>query len=146
MFEPVSAFAERIKKRFRRNHRIAVLPHGLGASTRAETIHLSADASSTFGKSASREEIRVVDVKEWMDGEAIARVDLMKINIEGGEYELLDRLIETRLIERIGNIQVQFHDIASHSRSDMERIQMELSRTHRPIYQYTFVWESWTRR
>ena len=35
---------------------------------------------------------------------------LMKINIEGGEFELLERLLETRLISRIENIQVQFHN------------------------------------
>ena len=70
-------------------------------------------------------------------------VQLMKINIEGGEFELLERLLETRLISRIENIQVQFHNIAVESTRRMERIQQGMRNTHKPTYQYKFIWENW---
>ena len=60
-------------------------------------MHLSADGSSLFGKSLACEEIAIVDVRDWIDKMQIGKIDLIKINIEGGEYELLDRIIETQL-------------------------------------------------
>ena len=146
VFEPVGSFAERIEKRFHKNDRITVFQYGLGASSRKERIRLSADGSSIFGVSKDCDEIRIVDVKEWVDERTIAQIDLIKINIEGGEYELLDRLIEIHLIERIKNIQVQFHQVADTSLSEMRKIQKELSKTHKPTYQYEFIWENWTHK
>jgi FkbM family methyltransferase len=146
IFEPVSNFAEQINKRFCKNDKIKVFQYGLGAYSRNEKIHLSANGSSIFGTSLNCEEIRVVDVKEWMDNGSVEKIDLIKINIEGGEYELLSRLIETGLIDKINNIQVQFHEVTSTSLSEMHIIQQSLSKTHKPTYQYEFVWENWVRR
>ncbi len=148
IFEPISSFANRIRERFQKNDKIQVFPYGLGSSSRVETIHISADGSSIFGKSESKEEIELIDVKDWIEKNLInhRHIDLMKINIEGGEYELLDRLIETGLISFIDNVQVQFHDISTESEFRMERIQTGLMKTHEPTYQYKFVWDNWKRK
>jgi hypothetical protein len=69
----------------------------------------------------------------------------MKVNIEGGEYELLERLIDTDLVRAIGDIQVQFHNFWPEAASRMENVQNGLRRTHTPTYQYRFVWENWRR-
>ncbi len=63
----------------------------------------------------------------------------MKLNIEGGEYELLERLLEAGLINIINHIQIQFHDVGSESASRMEKIRGELSKTHVCTYRYKFV-------
>lgn len=145
IFEPVSSFAERIRKRFYNNDQIKLYPFGLGGSSRRELIHISADGSSLFSRSENTnvEQIKIIDVKDWIIEQGVANIDLIKINIEGGEYEVLDRLIETGLIEKIDNIQVQFHNISNESKSDMKRIQRRLEETHKPTYQYEFVWENW---
>lgn len=145
VFEPVGTFAEQIRTRFCNNDQIRVFAFGLGGSSRTEAIHISADGSSVFGTSVNTEQIEIIDAKEWIREHRIARIDLIKINIEGGEYELLDRLIETDLIKQIENIQVQFHDFSETSSSEMERIQRELRKTHIPTFQYKFVWENWVR-
>ena len=61
------------------------------------------------------EEIEIVDMQDWINRREINKIALIKINIEGGEYELLDRLIETNLIEKIEDIQVQFHEMGTDS-------------------------------
>ena len=146
IFEPVSLFAELIKTRFLNNNKIEIFSFGLGGSSRKESIHISKDGSSIFGKSLNTEQIEIIDVKNWIDDHGIEKIDLIKINIEGGEYELLDRLIETGLMEIIKNIQVQFHNVSENSSSDMKRIQRKLIATHKPTYQYEFVWENWVRK
>lgn len=143
VFEPVSMFAEQIQKRFKKNDQIEVFPFGLGGFSRSELIHISASGSSIFGTSAHCEQIKIVDIKDWINEKSIDKIALIKINIEGGEYELLDRLIETGLIKIIDNLQVQFHNISRDSREQMKRIQKELQKTHKPTYQYEFVWENW---
>ncbi len=146
VFEPVPQFAEKIQRRFARNERIEVLPFGLGGSTRTERIHLSADGSSVFGHSANVVDVRIRDANDWLVERGEPEVSLAKINIEGGEYELLDRLIETGQVARFRDIQVQFHELDTSSATKMERLQSLLRNTHELTYQYRFVWENWTRK
>jgi FkbM family methyltransferase len=145
VFEPVQSFAEGIVSRFQGNKSIHVHHCGLGKSTRAERIGLSADASSMFQNDGALETIQIVDAADWFQKQNVPRVDLMKINIEGGEYELLEQLLDCGLTSRIENIQVQFHNIAADSESRMNSILQRLQKTHQPTYQYHFVWENWQR-
>jgi len=64
----------------------------------------------------------------------IGRIDLMKINIEGGEYDLLEHLLDSAFISNIYNIQVQFHDFVPNAESRMNKIQESLSKTHLLTY------------
>ena len=145
IFEPVAAFANRIRDRFAKNKTIQVHQYGLGDVSRSEEISIAGDGSSVFGKSRNKETIEIVDVTEWIESNLSTdqSIDLMKINVEGCEYEILDRLIKTHLVNRIKNIQVQFHQVMPDSAARMERIQSQLIKTHTPTYQYTFVWENW---
>lgn len=147
IFEPVSQFAHNIEQRFKKNKKILIYQYGLGGSSRKQAIGVCGDGSSLFFKKANiKEDVEIVDVAKWLNSKMIKSIDLMKINIEGGEYELLERLIETELIKNIKNIQVQFHNIRKDSGLRMEGIQNRLVETHSPTYQYRFVWESWTRK
>ncbi|MGY3211138.1 FkbM family methyltransferase [Mucilaginibacter sp. HD30] len=69
--------------------------------------------------------------------------DLIKINIEGGEYDILLRMIESGLISKIKRLQIQFHELEKDSFNKMNKIREGLLLTHRPINQYEFVWEDW---
>lgn len=146
VFEPVKSFAEKIEKRFKKNPRIEVFEFALGANRRQEMIALANDGSSVYRKALKKETIHFEDVAELFNKYNIMTVDLMKVNIEGGEYELLPRLFETGLIGRIKNIQIQFHDVGPDSNMRMNKICRELTKTHSPTYQYKFVWENWVRR
>lgn len=146
VFEPVAEFSARIEARFRHNDDIKVFPFGLGASTRRETIYVEGAGSSLYRSKGRSESIEFVDVVEWLADNAIDSVALAKINIEGGEFELLERLIESGSIGKIRDIQVQFHYNSVESPRRMEAIQHALSATHEPTYQFRFVWEGWTRR
>jgi FkbM family methyltransferase len=142
-FEPVKRFAKKVKKRFEMNDKIQVNDVGLGGYSRKEVIGICADVSSIFRNSDETEEIMIVDIAEWINRNNIKSIDLMKINIEGGEYELLERLLDTGLIGIIQNIQIQFHNISKESNIRMEIIQKRLRETHIPTYQYKFIWENW---
>jgi len=144
IFEPAPAFAEKIKIRFAKNPNLHVHTCGLAGRTRTEHLSLSSDASSVFIKpDGATVPIELVDAMDWFDRNTTPRVDFMKINIEGGEYELLERLIETGLISRVIHLHIQFHDIAPESESRMKAIRSKLALTHDALFHYTFVWDGW---
>lgn len=146
VLEPVERFADRIRERFARNPDIEVFAYGLGGASRTETIHVRGASSSTHKRKGAPEHIRLIDVRDWFAEHEIADVALMKVNIEGGEFELLERLLETGLISRIRDLQVQFHWVSADSDRRMAAIQEQLRATHESTYQYRYIWENWRRR
>src|SRR4029079_7561427 len=106
VFEPVPTFAARIEERFRRNRKITVYRYGLGARSEKLELVIAADSSSAYrpdrtGGPAESCLIELVRAADFFANHEVDRVDLMKINIEGGEYDLLEHLIETGLVARI---------------------------------------------
>jgi hypothetical protein len=82
------------------------------------------------------------DIGRFLDRE----VALMKINIEGGEYSLLTYIIDEDFINKIKNIQVQFHLVDGLDSEKMyENLKDKLLKTHSLTWQYPFVWENWKR-
>jgi FkbM family methyltransferase len=146
IFEPVPDFAENIKQRFKGNPKIHVYNYGLAGEKRLETIAICEDESSTFKHGNHSVEIRLVNALEFVKNNNINTIDLMKINIEGGEYELIEHFIESEFIKEIRDIQVQFHEFVSDAGVRMKKIQEELKKTHFLTYQYEFVWENWRRK
>jgi len=67
----------------------------------------------------------------------------MKINIEGGEYELLDHLISSGVVKTIHNLQIQFHDFIPDAFAAMNNIRDRLNLTHYPTYKFDFIWDNW---
>jgi hypothetical protein len=80
------------------------------------------------------------------DSLGVEEVDLLKINIEGGEFELIPAIIDSGLISRVRFIQVQFHSFAPNAYELREQIRKNLKKTHQEMWCYQFVWESWKRK
>lgn len=146
VFEPVEEFAEKIEKRFCKNKKIKVYMCGLSNSNKNVKISFDKDGSSIFKSGKDMKEIVLMRAIDFMQKNNIQKIDLMKINIEGGEYDLLEHLIEAGFISNITDIQVQFHDIFPDAEQRMLRIQKRLERTHYLTYNYPFVWENWRKK
>ena len=149
VFEPMPSFAEKAKQRFIKNDKIEVYSFGLGEETKTEEISVDDDASSFHQNKKNKKKISVsiVDVVEWFNENPIDSIPFVSMNIEGGEYPLLERLIESGYINKFENIQIQFHDIyQKDAEIRMTKIQQELSKTHELVFQYKFVWEKWKKK
>lgn len=146
VFEPAPAFASRLSERFARNPRISVHPFGLGGTSRADMIHLSDDATSVVRGSGSAVPIRIVAVDAALEELGLGSVELMKVNIEGLEYELIERLLDTGKVAAVRDLQVQFHDFVPDAERRLLALQERLGATHALTYQYPYVWENWRLR
>ena len=146
IMEPVKVFYEKLRQDFKNHPEINVHHFGLAGKNRKSKISLEAASSSTFKSSSHSEPIELVKASEFIAKKKESHIDLMKINIEGGEYELLEDLIDSGLIKKIGDIQVQFHIFVPDARQKRRQLQTKLSQTHYLTYNYPFIWENWRRR
>lgn len=146
IFEPVIEFASRIENRFSRNKKVTVYKFGLSNENKISKILIDKNSSSFYKSGKEVTNARLVRAVDFIKKNRIEKIDLMKINIEGGEYDLLEHLIVSGFIKKIKNIQIQFHDFIPNAKERMESIQKELKKTHRLTYQYIFVWENWVRK
>jgi FkbM family methyltransferase len=143
VFEPVKDYYEKITDRFKFNSKIKTYALALSKENRDDKIAMSDDGSSLFKENSQRELIHFVDVLDFFTKSQVTKIDLMKINIEGGEYDLLDRLIETNLINNISFLHIQFHDFVPDADERMEKIKKNLILTHSLELEYKYVWENW---
>lgn len=144
VFEPILEFYTVIKNKFSNNSKIVPFQYGLAGKDGEMQISLTENASSIFIESENTETIQLKSITDFIKSNNITKVDLIKINIEGGEYEVLESLLENDLIGIFDNIQVQFHDfLFENAKERMYAIQEKLKRTHQITYQYEFVWENW---
>jgi len=86
---------------------------------------------------------KFVDFFNYIENNDINHIDLMKINIEGGEYDLMDYILKTDFITKITDIQIQFHNTVKNHLKRMIDIQTKLRNTHYQSYCFPTIWENW---
>lgn len=148
LFEPVPTFYEACVARFKDNPSIVCLNYGLSSSSGWLAINLNNDESS-FKKSDTGSATQKAEVRSFAETVStlgVDKIDLIKINIEGGEFDLLPAMIDSGFIKRVGFLQVQFHNFVDGAKQSRSKIRESLSRTHREMWNYEFVWESWELR
>ena len=125
---------------------IIINDFGLSAKNEVKEFYLSEESSSIFKPTHESSKIVTVKMKNILDyisENKIEKINLMKINIEGGEFELLNILIESQTIKIIENILVQFHSFVKNAERKRIKIQSRLNKTHSITFEYPFVWENW---
>ncbi|OYV93442.1 MAG: hypothetical protein B7Z60_08730 [Ferrovum sp. 37-45-19] len=146
VFEPVPMFADAIEYRFAANDLVNVHRLAAGDHDGFLDISVAKDASSVYVGDGETMRIEIRDFCTWCQQNGIEEIGLLKINIEGGEYDLLEHLLATGFITKVRFVQVQFHDFVPNAETRMERIKAQLAATHGLDYFYKFIWEGWTRK
>jgi FkbM family methyltransferase len=147
VFEPVPSFASRIVERFRGNPDVSIFGFALGPRRDKMQLTLSDNATSSFVSGRGTVlDVEVRNFAEFLDEQKIEDIDLLKINIEGGEFELLNHLISTGYIFRVRHVQVQFHQFVPGANELMQDIRKRLWLSHTPSYSLDWIWDSWARK
>jgi FkbM family methyltransferase len=141
VFEPVIAFSNAIQKRFEANDQIKVFSFGL--ADKQMSVFLNVDSDRSAIALNGDEKIQLVGYADFLEQHSINYLDLVKINIEGAEYDLLDHIIANNLHKKVKNFQIQFHDFVPNAQGRMVSIQKNLEKTHELTWCYPFVWENW---
>ena len=145
IYEPVEEYYLIIKNKFKKNIKIKPKKYGLGAKSKEMLIEKRDVQYTTFVNNKDlAEKINIKSIKEELSDYSL--IDLISINIEGGEYELLESMLSNKLVDKIINIQIEFHEwFPSYTESHVLRnkIHKQLAKTHNLSYCYPFYWESW---
>jgi len=150
-FEPNPRSFESLVAKAATNPKLHPLQYGLGDEDAEVDFTLNGlgssmcdDRSDHTGIERIKVDIAAVD-RVWSDLN-LGKVDLMKINIEGAEFPLLDKMIRKDLLQNVDCFLIQFHEWHPGAYRKRRRIRRALARTHRLVWDYHFVWEKWVRQ
>ena len=148
VFEPVQKYCNSIRERFQHHKNVKVFDFGLGSKNKSIDIDLNDLHSSEFTASDKRKLIscEIVNVLNFLEQKNIKHIDLIKLNIEGGEYDLLEKLISSGFIRNIKNLQIQFHNYGQWSIDARARMREQLAKTHKSTWSYGWIFENWQLR
>lgn len=149
LFEPVARFHRHCVERFAADPAVFCHPFGLGDKEEELEMRDDSDASGAFNPASAGKPVEKVRVRPFsivFSESGVCRIDLLKVNIEGGEFALLDHLIASGLINDVVHLQVQFHDFFPDAAPRRDRLRQLLGRTHVVQWNFPFIWESWKRR
>lgn len=147
VFEPVKKHYDICNYKFSLNDKIKVYNFGLSGESINTHINVCGDISTIFNNAEEdsiSEDISLVCFSDFVKNNNIESIDLLKINIEGGEYELLLNIIkDSDLMKKIKNIQVQYHIFVENHEDLRSEIELHLKETHTRNWNYDWVWENW---
>jgi len=147
IFEPITEYYNFIRNRFINDNLVKCYNFGLGGSNCDAVIRKSGSSSSIFsdfGSSEINENIKIRSITEFIINNDFNKIDLIKINIEGSEFDLLESLLlNNKIINRIYILLIQFHDFIKDADNRRYIIQKKLSKTHKKEFDYPYNWEKW---
>jgi FkbM family methyltransferase len=103
-------------------------------------------SSSIYSRPEGKPEDVVVKMRsfeKFINENSIEEIDLVFMNIEGSEYRLLNQIIDSGFIKNIKYLQIQFHDFVDDAHQLRKEIRKNLKLTHKCIFNFPFIWESW---
>ena len=83
-------------------------------------------------------------ISDFIIEKKIEQVDLLKLNVEGAEYEILDNLISNNLLGKVKTLLIQFHLNQSIDYSKYKILKNKILKTHNCEFESIFVWEKFT--
>jgi FkbM family methyltransferase len=146
-YEPIRRFFDAAAKRFTGNPKIHMWNFALGAEDGFVEMGVKGDLTGAFCREPNEQQrVYMRDIVGVIDNLELAEIDLATINCEGGEYAILERLIDSGVIRKIRNVSVQFHAVVPYYQARMERIVGLLKETHDHVYGSPFVWDGFKLR
>jgi hypothetical protein len=154
-FEPIREFFVAASKALVPFANTRLYPYAMGGSHRTDIFKVKGDMSGQFAD-GPEEKVCVLDVAEplknfttpgaderWAPSH---KVDLLAINAEGGEFEIMERILDAGLTDRIIHFQIQPHPIVSDFEPRWQRIMDRMAETHTLSYYASWVWAGWDRK
>lgn len=150
-FEPVKSIFKQLQENIGENKDIVAYNIAISGKNGTEEICVNKDASSLYEKGPSSETVETKTLRAAMLDYNISCADLVKMNIEGSEYSVLENMIANKAegmeaFSYFKHIQIQFHRNVPNYEERRQFIQNELAKTHKKDYDYEFIWESWSRK
>lgn len=149
VFEPYKPFFDIINQKFDGNEKVKVFDYGIYDQTSDVKFNAIGDGSSIAELTQENpngtdlDNVKVKSFKDVYTDLNIGVIDLLKINVEGSEYRILNHILENGYAKKIKNFQIQFHDVPN-AEQLLNEIRKKMSKTHKQDWNYQWVWENWS--
>lgn len=145
VFEPHPESFKQLSTRFVGFEGVKLHEVALGGESGRASLSSAAESSSIVTRSGiDAVQVKLVDICQHLrdDGRSVA---LIKLNIEGAEYGLLEQLLWSEESILAEDFLVQFHAGPPNAKQRYEKIAKKLAETHCCVWRYAFLWELWRR-
>lgn len=143
-FETNDVAVSALRKRFSNYDNIRIYDFGIGSKTfRGRMVGEGPGAHIVFDDTA---DVIIRDVASVFEELNLNDVALMKVNIEGGEFDLIEALCDNGLIQNIQEIHIQAHDFADKYLNNYLSMHRRLSTHFHLIRSFPYVWDFWIRK
>ena len=144
IFEPYPSYFIRCFKRFKTHPNVSVLPVGLGLDNGIMKIYPYNEGTSIFSKwhgvKEAKNKVYILDSGRLLRN---FKIDAMKLNCEGAEYEIIESLDREDILKDIPQMLIAFHSMPGHTYDKTVEV---LKLTHKQyIYLHKGRWEMWTK-
>lgn len=140
--EPIPEYVAKTHKRLDGTGAV-VIPVALGGWTRLESFGVHGAMSGAFSN-GTPQIVSMAGIVDLLKLLKIGEVDLLKLNIEGGEFEVLETIMGLFEFFRFKNIVVQPHTCVPDYERRWKAIQEGLAGTHTCLFAEPWCWEGWS--
>jgi FkbM family methyltransferase len=145
-YEPVEQFYAGSLQNLSSLKKVHLFNHGLGAYARKTVFGIKGDMTGLFADATGYEIIRIENIEliiKYLTSTHSRNIDLLKLNVEGMEFEILESLAQSETVRLVKNIQVQPHGCAPLAAKRWEAIRKDLLLTHKLTYEAEWVWSNY---
>jgi len=143
LFEPQKWLEAELKFAFK-GYRAQVCPFGLGTENKTTTLWEFGNDGATFVSNADARDIgqmaEIREIRTAFTEIGLGVIDLMLINIEGGEYTLIPHMFERSILPKW--LMVQMHL----KFGDEHKLRAQIAEHYRLLWDYGSILTAWERR
>lgn len=147
-YEPVKEFWQSGIELVKKNPKICLRNHGVGRLGGRSKLNVKGALTGDWNFEGPLENVKMNSIRAVMDLEC----DLLKLNVEGAEFEILEAMLDynynrgiSNLVGLVDNIQVQFHQVVPNFQERYEAIRAKLLETHHLTFDFPWCWENYRR-
>ena len=144
IYEPDPNFYNDLLKKYKFETKVEILNLELFNEEQIITLSENSNASSIMENSENGTKVKAVDISK--EFKKYKNIDLLKLNIEGAEYKVISRLIETQEINKVRYLLVQFHKEHDLDGSKFHKINLEILKKYKIVFNYKYVWSLFIRK
>jgi len=143
IYEAIPSYAQQCADYFSHNELVKIHPQALGNTERRTSFTLLDNGTSEYRRGGSEIDVQVLDIASVFADLKQTQICCLKLNIEGGEYDVLERMIQLDLLKCCDSLLIQFHRQPEDYKARFQNISEKLRQSHECIWRYEYVWEKW---
>lgn len=145
LYEPIPAFFSVCENKFKNKENIIVYQKAVSADGRNFQMQIdglrSREEPSIFFESTAIESISIQDIFD-----SVMEIELVKMNIEGMEYECIEQLIRSNSLVKARYLLIQFHNFEKNSQNRRDLLRQQIEKDFNNVYTFEWMSELWIRK